>query len=559
MLGLNKLAHLTLLILLLANCSLEELKNSQRGGDQGPRLVKISITAAPTEIEYRAGKKTKVWAFNGTVPGPTMHANVGDTLQVHFKNELPEPATLHWHGIELPANMDGSHISQNGVPPGGTFVYRFKLLRAATYWYHSHIKPHEQIEKGLHGAVVVHDPNENRRLALPKRDDVFILDDVLLDDQHQVAPPFPEDPEQRAIVQANGREGNLLLVNGKNRPTMQLEQGVPFRMRFVNAANSRFMRLSFPKNVEVHRIGGDTGLLQAPRKIEPIPLLPHPKEPGLVVSDQDESKGFMIVPGERAELIVISHAEVGSRIPVTWHDLKRGRHITHRTPEGYDLVPDPIDGNLPSQTMWEFRVIKPHYKKPQWSLPEQLRPTEILSSEQLSDDKPLKVTFGHSLPSKSGDMMFFATMRHDENGMQMLPMMQLTDATALNAKVGETRIIEVTNMSSGIHPFHLHGFAFQLLDTTYMDQEKPETNVKITAPPEEKEWKDTISIPGRPGFRARSRAVVRLLVRFDDQGRAGQVVAHGGKPVGDRSGGWLAHCHILEHAALGMATWLNLR
>src|SRR5690606_10279604 len=126
----------------------------------------------------------------------------------------------------------------------------------------------EHIEKGLHAPLVVHDPEENRRLRLPSRELVMVLDDILLDDDHQVAPAFPDDPEQRAIAQANGREGNLLLVNGKHVPEFTLERGVPLRLRLINAANARIMRLSFPEGLEVYRIGGDAGLLPAPRAVK---------------------------------------------------------------------------------------------------------------------------------------------------------------------------------------------------------------------------------------------------------------------------------------------------
>ena len=104
-------------------------------------IVEVEIVASVEQIQFAPGKApTEVWTYNGTIPGPTIEANVGDTLIVHFYNELPEKSTIHWHGLELPANMDGSNIAQNPVPPGGYFRYEFKLLRPSLFWYHPHVR-----------------------------------------------------------------------------------------------------------------------------------------------------------------------------------------------------------------------------------------------------------------------------------------------------------------------------------------------------------------------------------------------------------------------------------
>ena len=74
-------------------------------------IVEVELVASVEEIQFvPGGPLTEVWTYNGTIPGPTIEANVGDTLIVHFRNELPEESTIHWHGLELPANMDGSNI-----------------------------------------------------------------------------------------------------------------------------------------------------------------------------------------------------------------------------------------------------------------------------------------------------------------------------------------------------------------------------------------------------------------------------------------------------------------
>jgi FtsP/CotA-like multicopper oxidase with cupredoxin domain len=101
-------------------------------------VVEVYLTARQKTVQFGGGQPTRMRTYNGKIPGPTIEGKVGDTVIVHFANELPEETTIHWHGLEVPANMDGSNISQNAVPPGGTFRYEFKLLGAATYWHHPH-------------------------------------------------------------------------------------------------------------------------------------------------------------------------------------------------------------------------------------------------------------------------------------------------------------------------------------------------------------------------------------------------------------------------------------
>ena len=97
-----------------------------------PDVVEIVMTASERSVRLGLDKRVRMWTYNGGTPGPTIEAKVGDTLIVHFHNDLPESTTIHWHGLEVPANMDGSNISQGAVPPNGYFRYEFKLLRAAT-------------------------------------------------------------------------------------------------------------------------------------------------------------------------------------------------------------------------------------------------------------------------------------------------------------------------------------------------------------------------------------------------------------------------------------------
>ena len=131
------------------------------------KIVEINLEAIETDIELKPGIFTKMWTYNGIFPGPTIEANVGDTLIVNFTNKLNTPTTVHWHGLELPANMDGSMIAQPEIPANDTFQYKFKLLNAAIYWYHPHVNSNIQVEMGLYGALIVKEPEIDKLHGFP--------------------------------------------------------------------------------------------------------------------------------------------------------------------------------------------------------------------------------------------------------------------------------------------------------------------------------------------------------------------------------------------------------
>nr|WP_237690795.1 multicopper oxidase domain-containing protein [Paenibacillus caui] len=102
------------------------------------------------------GVLTTAWTFNGQVPGPTIRVTEGDHVRIHFINRLPEPSTVHWHGILLPNEMDGvPGLTQDAVQPGGSFDYEFTASHAGTFMYHSHYDDMKQIGSGMYGAFII--------------------------------------------------------------------------------------------------------------------------------------------------------------------------------------------------------------------------------------------------------------------------------------------------------------------------------------------------------------------------------------------------------------------
>jgi FtsP/CotA-like multicopper oxidase with cupredoxin domain len=121
----------------------------------------FELTAAPVQWETEPGVVKEAWTYNGMVPGPTIEAELGDRVRIVLHNELPEPTTIHFHGMTVPAAIDGVPvISQDAVLPGETFTYEFTVRNSGTNMYHSHFNAQKQVPIGLLGALIVRDPQD---------------------------------------------------------------------------------------------------------------------------------------------------------------------------------------------------------------------------------------------------------------------------------------------------------------------------------------------------------------------------------------------------------------
>jgi len=182
------------------------------------------LTAAPIKWEIVKGTIATAWAYNGMVPGPLIHVTEGDKVRIILKNNLPEPTTIHWHGIQVPNNMDGiPDITQKPIQPGESFTYEFVAKPAGTYWYHSHFNPDKQVSVGLSGAFII-DPVG----GLTSKPDI---DKVLMLNEWRII-----DGQTYAAMPATGMDGNFFTINGKSYPdteTINAKVGQKIRLRFI--------------------------------------------------------------------------------------------------------------------------------------------------------------------------------------------------------------------------------------------------------------------------------------------------------------------------------------
>ncbi|MCA8954726.1 MAG: multicopper oxidase domain-containing protein [Planctomycetes bacterium] len=563
-----------------------------RDHNPDPRVFETVLVAAPRAVQLVPGAKTNLWTYNGTMPGPTLDVQLGDRVVVHLVNLLPEPTTIHWHGVATPAHMDGSELAQQPVPSSGHFRYEFVANRAGTFWYHPHIHTNEQVEKGLYGALIVRDPQHDKKLGVaPERDLVVFLDDIKLGDDNQLA-PFSTDPRaefvpwKRAEDLVNSRLGTHRLVNGRlladeGMRGGELQRGLGYRLRFLSASNGNLWRLSVPKDHAVwYGVGSDQGLWNRAEVVVPIGKVKDNRgHHDLDISNPDPAVGVTLTPGDRFESVLVATGDPGADVVVESHDYIKGKHVAFRAPLGdLQFGHDHFDGAEPPGVLLRFRTAAG--QREAWSPPDALRHDPVQPIEVEPTREVLPVVFGHMMPDRiTGDVMFFlavdkakellaaAHARKVALPMDYLPlaMMKLGPDDGCQVKVGEARCLEVVNFTGSDHNVHLHGFVMQHLGTEFIDLDEPKNNHRLK--PLRLADEDTIQIPKRPGLiLGRSHTVVRIAVRFDDSGlapalrrRPDELMAGGLAPGIGRSGGWLLHCHFLEHGSKGMMTFVSVR
>ncbi len=206
------------------------------GASAEPLVLTATTGVAPLVDDERP---TRVWAYNASVPGPVIRATQGEWVRVRLRNRLQIPTTIHWHGIRIDNAMDGAGgLTQEPVAVGEQFDYAFRVPDAGTFWYHPHFRSAQAVAHGLYGALVV----AERDPPAVDRDLLLVLDDWRLDAEQQIDVASMGNLHDAAH---RGRLGNVLTVNGRPAPGFGVRRGERLRLRLLNAANSRVLRLDF--------------------------------------------------------------------------------------------------------------------------------------------------------------------------------------------------------------------------------------------------------------------------------------------------------------------------
>jgi spore coat protein A, manganese oxidase len=395
------------------------------------------------------GFQTPIYGYEGVYPGPTIRARKGRACIVRQRNTLPFESNVHLHGGHVPAGHDG--YPMDVIPPGGQFEYHYPNHQdAASLWYHDHAhgRTSHTLYYGLLAMYALEDDLE-RQLELPSGDyDVPI---VIADHA------FNKDGSFRYVENVDlGFRGDTLLVNGTVSPRMRVERR-KYRLRLLNASNSRSYTLRLGRGRRMTQISGDGGLLARPVARRRVPL--HPAERiDLVIDFRDYRPG--------TELVLHNEDGQGGTVAVLRFDVSRAGGSE------------------------EFRV------------PRRLRPREPLPAA--SATRRWDLAFGLGAWQISGKDF-------DPARIDARPRHRTTESWTF------------VNHSNRVHPMHIHGFLFRVLDRSSGP----------VHPGERLGWKDTIGVL--------PNEAVTVLARFAPY-----------------SGRYVFHCHALEHADRAMMLQLEV-
>ncbi len=443
-------------------------------------LVEISLKAAPGRFQILPGAETRLWHYQadllqgspaslqflpGAYPGPVLRLSRGQVLRVHFENQIKEPTTIHWHGLSVPAEMDGH--PRDAVNDGATFVYEFPVInRAGTYWFHPH--PHQrtgpQVYYGLAGLLIVSDEAE-AALGLPSGefDLPLVLQDRLFDDQNQL--DYSGDP----MV---GFLGDRILVNGQVDYRLEVSAS-PYRLRLLNGSNARIYKLAWDDATPLTVIATDGGLLERPIQ-----------------------RGYVtLAPGERVEL---------------YADFSADKLGTHRR-----LVSQVFDvGEIGMGAMMGGRST---------GLPQggEMVVLQLAVTHTGQQDVPLPETLGNQGFYSERDAVNYRRPRRFDLTMHMSGFINGRDfemdsvASHEVVRLGDLEVWEFNNLGGRMgmmggmdqpHPMHIHDVQFQVLERRLGDGSNQVYN-SLSAGFVDHGWKDTVLVmPGE---------VVRVLVKFE--------------------------------------------
>lgn len=393
----------------------------------------FTLTAKESMLHLDDNTMKTAWTYNGTVPGPQLRVKQGETVKILLQNQLPEPVTIHWHGLPVPNNMDGiPGITQNAVKPGESFTYQFKVDVPGTYWYHSHQNGVVQVDKGLYGSLVV-EPKEQQPVD---KDFTLVVDEWLKDDSmagmshgggHAGMGMSTTTSDHSSMMNSNNGEMpmsdaemmplmyTIFSANGKTGSAitpLMIKQGEKVRIRLINAG---FLSHQLYLQGHEYKIVSTDG--------QPI------NNPPLV-----SGQLLNIAPGERYDIEFVANN------PGSWLLEERSSN--------------PGAASLTVPILYEgYEATKPKGEKGDLPLIDLTKYGEAAKSDfSLDDSYDIEYTMDLNTEMKSGEMTFTI------NGKTY------PDTPPLQVKKGDLVKVKLVNKSpKDLHPMHLHGHFFQVL------------------------------------------------------------------------------------------------
>ena len=462
----------------------------------------VKLVAAPVR-RVLFGRTVTMLGFNGQYPGPLIQVNEGSTIVVRFTNRTDFPTAVHWHGVRLDNRFDGvPHVTQEPVPPGGSFEYRVHFRDAGIYWYHPHHREDTLQDLGLYGNLLVRSRDPNF-FAPANREEVLMLDDLLISDAGMVG--YGLESPTHALM---GRFGNVLLVNGEPQWQARARRGEVVRLFLTNVSSTRVFNLSFRPVARIKVVASDLSRYEREEWVDHLTIAPAERYVADVRFDS---------PGD---VSLVNRVRAINHVQATFFEESHVLGTVHvaDTPAAPDhrAAFDRLRRN--GEVVAEIDKYRSRFPRP--------------------PDHELMVTLqAGNLPFPIRPLMTFESVyRHPVEWSGTMPEMDWI-VTGRNARwllrdtatgrenmdiewrfrVGDVAKLRLINDRNALHamqhPIHIHGQRFLVVSVNGV-------------PNENLVWKDTVLVP--TGF------VVDVLVEMSNPGK------------------WMLHCHIAEHVETGM-------
>ncbi|MBS3940761.1 MAG: multicopper oxidase family protein [Actinobacteria bacterium] len=465
--------------------------------DASAPVREVTLTAVPATVRI-GDTEVETWTFNQQLPGPEVRVAAGQVLRARVENRLPEPLTIHWHGVDLRADMDGvPDLTQPPIAPGEDFTYEFTVPDPGTFIYHSHVGM--QLDRGLYGALIVDDPDEQ---AVVDRELTLVLDDWL--DGIDTTPDEMLDQL---------RQGGAPHDMGD----MGMGGDQPHDMGAMGEMDMDDMDMpSGMGSTAASPLGPDAGDVDYPMYL----INGQPPEAPQIVD---------VEPGERLRLRLVNVgsdtafrvAVAGTPLSVTHTDARpvlpvEADAVLLGMGERYDvLITVPGEGLVPvvadaegkdGQTMLLLRA------GPGELPPPDVRPAELAGRLLTYDDLQADptVSLGDGVPDRTYRVRLTGDMASYEWGVEP----NVPDGEAMTVREGERVRLIFDNQTMMFHPMHLHGQPVQIQGA---NGPGPLKDNVIVGPMEQ------------------------ITVDF----------------IADNPGPWALHCHNIYHAEAGMQTVLQ--
>ena len=370
-----------------------------------------SLTAQATTTNINGSSFSVLGYQSGGILGPTIRINSGVNANINFQNSLSEKSNIHWHGLKIPADMDGH--PEAIVNAGSNFNYQFVISqRAALNWYHPHPEgaTARQAFQGLAGLFIVND-TEEAALNLPSG--IYEIP-LVIQDKRLNSSGIAYNPSSMEVM--TGYMGETILVNGEASPFTEVTTRF-YRLRILNGSNARIYNLALSNNADLTIIGNDGGLLRNPATV----------------------KNILLSPGERLDVLV------------NFSGLSTGTEVF--------LENKMFDSAGSAQGKQGFKILK-------------FKVTQTVSD---SFTVPAILSSINSIPASADSRTrnFVLNVMQMSGGMNMTGMHQINGKTYNKNRIDETVAANATEIwefdnSQGDepHPIHIHGVHFQVLERT---------------------------------------------------------------------------------------------